>query len=98
MLAAAGLPVCEVTVWETPTVVGHGPGMNRFPVVEVFGPTIQGEGELAGVPTAFVRFGGCDYRCTWCDSLHAVLPEDVREAPRMTATRCGDAAGSRAAP
>jgi 7-carboxy-7-deazaguanine synthase len=56
----------------------------RFPVVEVFGPTVQGEGALAGVPTAFVRFGGCDYRCSWCDSLHAVLPEAVREAPRMT--------------
>jgi 7-carboxy-7-deazaguanine synthase len=59
--------------------------MTAFPVVEVFGPTIQGEGELAGVPTAFVRFGGCDYRCSWCDSLHAVLPEHVRRAPRMTA-------------
>jgi 7-carboxy-7-deazaguanine synthase len=58
--------------------------VNRFPVVEVFGPTVQGEGALAGVPTAFVRFGGCDYRCSWCDSLHAVLPEAVREAPRMT--------------
>ena len=55
-----------------------------MPVVEVFGPTIQGEGELAGIPTAFVRFGGCDYRCSWCDSLFAVLPEDVRKAPRMT--------------
>jgi 7-carboxy-7-deazaguanine synthase len=57
--------------------------MTAVPVVEVFGPTIQGEGELAGVPTAFVRFGGCDYRCTWCDSLFAVLPEDVRTAPRL---------------
>ncbi len=57
--------------------------MTAVPVVEVFGPTIQGEGELAGVPTAFVRFGGCDYRCTWCDSLFAVLPEDVRRAPRL---------------
>jgi len=58
--------------------------MTAFPVVEVFGPTIQGEGELAGMPTAFVRFGGCDYRCSWCDSLHAVLPEHVRGAHRMT--------------
>jgi 7-carboxy-7-deazaguanine synthase len=61
--------------------------MTAFPVVEVFGPTIQGEGELAGMPTAFVRFGGCDYRCSWCDSLHAVLPEHVRTAPRMTAAQ-----------
>jgi 7-carboxy-7-deazaguanine synthase len=65
--------------------------MNAFPVVEVFGPTIQGEGELAGMPTSFVRFGGCDYRCTWCDSLHAVLPDRVREAPRLTAAEIAEA-------
>ena len=41
-------------------------------VSEIFGPTIQGEGALIGLPTVFVRTGGCDYRCTWCDSLHAV--------------------------
>lgn len=41
-------------------------------VSEIFGPTIQGEGLLIGQPTVFVRTGGCDYRCAWCDSLHAV--------------------------
>ena len=41
-------------------------------VAEIFGPTIQGEGALIGEPTVFVRAGGCDYRCSWCDSLHAV--------------------------
>ncbi|MFB9149280.1 7-carboxy-7-deazaguanine synthase QueE [Roseovarius ramblicola] len=41
-------------------------------VSEIFGPTIQGEGALIGQPTVFVRTGGCDYRCSWCDSLHAV--------------------------
>ncbi|MCJ8141165.1 7-carboxy-7-deazaguanine synthase QueE [Falsirhodobacter halotolerans] len=41
-------------------------------VAEIFGPTIQGEGVLIGLPTVFVRTGGCDYRCSWCDSLHAV--------------------------
>lgn len=49
-----------------------------FPVVELFGPTIQGEGALAGVPSHFIRFGGCDYRCSWCDSGHAVLPGLVK--------------------
>ncbi len=44
-------------------------------VSEVFGPTIQGEGALIGLPTVFVRTGGCDYRCDWCDSLHAVDAE-----------------------
>jgi 7-carboxy-7-deazaguanine synthase len=41
-------------------------------ISEIFGPTIQGEGALIGQPTVFVRTGGCDYRCTWCDTLHAV--------------------------
>lgn len=41
-------------------------------VAEIFGPTIQGEGVLIGQPTVFVRTGGCDYRCVWCDSMHAV--------------------------
>jgi 7-carboxy-7-deazaguanine synthase len=41
-------------------------------IAEIFGPTIQGEGAVVGVPTVFVRAGGCDYRCSWCDSLHAV--------------------------
>ncbi|OAP39930.1 7-carboxy-7-deazaguanine synthase [Sinorhizobium glycinis] len=44
-------------------------------VSEIFGPTIQGEGALIGLPTVFVRTGGCDYRCSWCDSLHAVDSE-----------------------
>jgi len=41
-------------------------------VSEIFGPTIQGEGALIGQPTVFVRTGGCDYRCKWCDTLFAV--------------------------
>lgn len=55
-----------------------------FPIVEIFGPTIQGEGPDAGRPCIFIRTGGCDYQCSWCDSLHAVLPEQVRKAPRLT--------------
>lgn len=41
-------------------------------IAEIFGPTIQGEGVLIGEPTVFVRTGGCDYRCSWCDSSYAV--------------------------
>ncbi|OOY05985.1 7-carboxy-7-deazaguanine synthase QueE [Thioclava sp. F28-4] len=46
--------------------------MTTLRIAEIFGPTIQGEGALIGEPTLFVRAGGCDYRCSWCDSLHAV--------------------------
>jgi 7-carboxy-7-deazaguanine synthase len=48
-------------------------------VSEIFGPTVQGEGPVAGEPTVFVRTGACDFRCSWCDSLHAVLPEHKGE-------------------
>lgn len=42
--------------------------MSKLPVIEIFGPTIQGEGAVIGVKTMFVRTYGCDYRCNWCDS------------------------------
>lgn len=54
-------------------------------VSEIFGPTIQGEGALIGQPTIFVRTGGCDYRCAWCDTLHAVDSEFRHEWKTMTA-------------
>lgn len=63
----------------------------KWPVVEIFGPTVQGEGIDQGVVSHFVRFGGCDYRCTWCDTPYAVLPNEVREnATRMNATAIKD--------
>lgn len=40
----------------------------KVPVLEIFGPTFQGEGAVIGQKTMFVRTAGCDYRCSWCDS------------------------------
>lgn len=57
----------------------------RIRISEIFGPTIQGEGPLIGLPSVFVRTGGCDYRCAWCDTLYAVLPEYSGEWESMTA-------------
>lgn len=50
----------------------------KIPLVEAFGPTVQGEGYMVGVRTTFLRFGLCDYECKMCDSLHAVKPDQVK--------------------
>lgn len=46
-----------------------------YPISEVFGPTIQGEGPQAGERCFFVRFAGCDWDCVWCDTKYAVNPK-----------------------
>jgi 7-carboxy-7-deazaguanine synthase len=72
-------PMADVV---TTTSSSRVQGARHHPVVELFGPTIQGEGPDAGLPCLFVRLGGCDYRCTWCDSMHAVDPATVRREAR----------------
>src|SRR5665213_49268 len=56
----------------------NGPREKKIPVVEMFGPTIEGEGALIGTQTFFIRFGLCDYKCKKCDSMHAVDPQIVK--------------------
>jgi len=38
-------------------------------VSEIF-YSLQGEGFLAGVPSAFIRLAGCPLRCKWCDTKY----------------------------
>lgn len=42
----------------------------RLPISETF-VSLQGEGELTGVPSWFVRLSGCNLRCAWCDTPYA---------------------------
>lgn len=50
----------------------------KIPIIEIFGPTIQGEGLMTGTVTHFLRTGGCGLKCTWCDSMYAVDPVQVK--------------------
>ncbi len=71
-------------------LVGEKTKRATVPVLEIFGPTIQGEGMVVGRKTMFVRTAGCDYRCSWCDSpftwdgsaktdIRQMTPEDIWE-------------------
>ena len=58
----------------------------KLPLVEEF-YTIQGEGYHTGKAAYFIRIGGCDVGCSWCDTkfswnpaLHPVVPaEEILE-------------------
>ncbi len=54
----------------------------NLPLVEHFF-SIQGEGYHSGKPAYFIRLGGCDIGCRWCDSpytwnpdVHPIVPVD----------------------
>lgn len=40
--------------------------LHKLPVMEAF-YTIQGEGSNSGKAAYFIRLGGCDIGCSWCD-------------------------------
>ena len=61
-------------------------------VSEIF-LSIQGEGTRAGRPCAFVRFTGCDLRCTWCDTAYAF--HGGEERPRQAVVAALDAMPTR---
>lgn len=41
-----------------------------LPVVETF-HSVQGEGTWTGTNAFFIRLGGCDVGCPWCDTKHS---------------------------
>ena len=42
----------------------------KYKVIEKF-TSIDGEGPSAGELSTFIRFSGCDLRCTWCDTKYS---------------------------
>ena len=61
-------------------------GQDMLPVSEVFGPTIQGEGPHAGRPCWFIRLGGCNLSCEWCDTPYSTGHHGIplSTVPRQT--------------
>ena len=52
--------------------------------LEVFGPTIQGEGMVIGKKTMFLRTYGCDYSCDWCDTKYTWDGSEKHNMKRAT--------------
>ncbi|MFQ5657619.1 MAG: 7-carboxy-7-deazaguanine synthase QueE [Candidatus Methylomirabilales bacterium] len=46
-----------------------------YKVSELF-TSIQGEGEVIGIPSHFIRLYRCDLTCTWCDTKYTWLRQD----------------------
>jgi 7-carboxy-7-deazaguanine synthase len=49
------------------------PGDTKLPLVEEFF-SLQGEGYHTGKAAYFIRIGGCDVGCSWCDSRFSWNP------------------------
>lgn len=49
------------------------PDVDRLPLVEEFF-SLQGEGYQTGRAAYFIRLGGCDVGCSWCDSRFSWNP------------------------
>lgn len=50
----------------------------HYNISEIFG-SIEGEGKRTGELTTFIRFYGCNLRCSWCDSSYSYTNDDYKK-------------------
>ncbi|HQH41820.1 MAG TPA: hypothetical protein PK825_08760, partial [Bacteroidales bacterium] len=60
-------------IWDENDPVIRAENGWKLPLVEEF-YTIQGEGFHTGKPAYFIRIGGCDVGCEWCDTKFSWNP------------------------
>lgn len=59
-------------------------------LAECFGPTCQGEGPSCGRRCSFIRLGGCNLSCTWCDQPETWDASRFDLRATLTRTPVGD--------
>lgn len=64
--------------------------IDTLPVMEQF-YTIQGEGHYAGTAAYFIRLGGCDVGCVWCDVKESW---DAEVHPRISVVELSETAAA----
>ena len=64
---------------QIPNLKSHIAVAEEFPLMEHY-YTIQGEGFNTGAPAYFLRLGGCDVGCVWCDVKDSW---DLKKQPRV---------------
>lgn len=52
--------------------------MDKLEICEIF-YSLQGESSYQGLPCIFIRFSGCNLRCTWCDTQYSYAPGEPRD-------------------
>ena len=57
-----------------------------YPIVETF-HSVQGEGHHTGVSAFFIRLGGCDVHCPWCDTKESW---NAKRHPQRTVTELAE--------